>query len=1097
MNKMVSMPTAYLDPASPSSLCATVASVRQANKGLCFLKLTDVDDAASEVSVVQLTVWNLPALTRLKVADRIKATSIEPDPYAPVSERSVQAYLLRDGSLLEILGSCVDSVRSVATYAGVERFHFTPDNVRWGSSLRRMRVGAVNVLSWSGDSEDALPIPPYARSNFPSDNPKILSPILLPTTDTSAVAITRHQEALRVVGWRVCCPSDPELVEILRDKAQLVKHAEAFGLRERHFPWSVNDAEIVALQEPPYKRLPAVWKPRYGQFGRGVRLIETEGELDQLIAHCKEKHGDATTCREVGGFPMLGVLQEYVGGARECSASLLVWKGKIVDSVVCEYYYHGVASSSVCSGTSKKTLSPHCVAALPDSMSSSSVSASETRNRDDGNIEEEASKRDLEAEASMTNQCGGYEHASSEVPHIWPQKAVEDRTKRRFLELPRKHAQVFEQLLTPAFSGVCNFNYKVVIKQDEAEEEKQPVVEGEDENSSMIEALRIFECNPRPGGDLIQDAPREIGARFLEKLDSLLREDNSASTASVTTALSRSNSTASSSSDPSNATKLSNPSLVSVVMPCYNAAEDLDACIESIVKQTYPNLELVCHDDCSSRDNTRELLLDWLEACQKVLSDQRRDKEAQNGASDNSSGSAVERANEWIGLGEQDRKFRRRDVLRQRRLVQGRANCFSIVLSFGAVNRGEGFARNEAVRHAKGDYLCTMDADDLMHPDRIISQYKLCLVHPDALIGGNFERVPEGSTHRYTTWANGLSAEGVYLDQYREVTMIHPTWFMRREVFERAGGYHERELQGANRWSDQVNIARGAASCLAAGLTEAMTDFPITSSEAALLEKTSQERDDAQNKWRSPLAADLRFFHCHLDAGGSLRKVDDVVLTYRHRPGASLCAETSRRILFEVRCRALERRVLLQRVVRAAGDGEEQQGHIIKNHHLGGQLVRDWRSEGFTIWGCGRDGKLFFQTLSEVVKRNFVNAFCDVAERRLLETTEITENGKRRTTRRKRTVMSGKNGDSKGGSYCASTTSTKPSSHMRTTAKRFYVHCDYGDLKIPILAPEEAKPLFIICVAKCRYYAEVMEVMRTRIPGGENLVEGRDYWFFC
>lgn len=57
--------------------------------------------------------------------------------------------------------------------------------------------------------------------------------------------------------------------------------------------------------------------------------------------------------------------------------------------------------------------------------------------------------------------------------------------------------------------------------------------------------------------------------------------------------------------------------LVSFIIPTYNAEKTIDRCLESVVNQTYENLEIICCDDCST-DETWNKLKEWAEKDSRV-----------------------------------------------------------------------------------------------------------------------------------------------------------------------------------------------------------------------------------------------------------------------------------------------------------------------------------------------------------------------------------------------------------------------------------------------------------------------------------------------
>ena len=50
--------------------------------------------------------------------------------------------------------------------------------------------------------------------------------------------------------------------------------------------------------------------------------------------------------------------------------------------------------------------------------------------------------------------------------------------------------------------------------------------------------------------------------------------------------------------------------LVSIIVPVYNVEEYLDECVESLVNQTYPDIEIILVDD-GSPDNCPKMCDDW------------------------------------------------------------------------------------------------------------------------------------------------------------------------------------------------------------------------------------------------------------------------------------------------------------------------------------------------------------------------------------------------------------------------------------------------------------------------------------------------------
>jgi hypothetical protein len=179
---------------------------------------------------------------------------------------------------------------------------------------------------------------------------------------------------------------------------------------------------------------------------------------------------------------------------------------------------------------------------------------------------------------------------------------------------------------------------------------------------------------------------------------------------------------------------------------------------------------------------------------------------------------------------------------------------------------GIGVAKNRAVRQSTGAFLCFLDVDDVLLPKRVELQLAASMEHRLAIVGSGFVREPADATAHYAAWANGMSPKQLWLQQFRETTVLMPTWFMPRSLFDAVGAFRE---------------------------------APPSSGEAE----------------------DLRFFQAHLDLHGaaneasgapSLVRVGDAtapLLMYRWSKGSGT-SRVSRRQLIAIRAAAFERRIV-------------------------------------------------------------------------------------------------------------------------------------------------------------------------------------------
>ncbi len=111
---------------------------------------------------------------------------------------------------------------------------------------------------------------------------------------------------------------------------------------------------------------------------------------------------------------------------------------------------------------------------------------------------------------------------------------------------------------------------------------------------------------------------------------------------------------------------------VTVIVPAFNAEQTIAHAVGSVLRQTWPNLEVIVVDDAST-DRTSEVVRSICE-------------------------------------------------------TDSRVRLFAL-----CDNRGTYPARNLGVEHALGEFVTVLDADDWMHPDRIAVQVRHLLGHPQVI----------------------------------------------------------------------------------------------------------------------------------------------------------------------------------------------------------------------------------------------------------------------------------------------------------------------------------------------------------------------------
>jgi glycogen synthase len=183
--------------------------------------------------------------------------------------------------------------------------------------------------------------------------------------------------------------------------------------------------------------------------------------------------------------------------------------------------------------------------------------------------------------------------------------------------------------------------------------------------------------------------------------------------------------------------------LISVVIPCYNHGVYLEDAVESVLAQSFQNVEIIIVNDGSTDPYTNDLL----------------------------------------------RSF-------------DRPRCRVIHTE----NKGLSAARNNGIKETSGEYLCCLDADDKYHPD-YFSKAATVLDHDKKMQYGSvpaWVQLFGSNNHLWKTLGSNSTGFEPFLQGIRN--NIHSSTMFRRICWEQIGGFDESMTLGYEDWDFWIKM---------------------------------------------------------------------------------------------------------------------------------------------------------------------------------------------------------------------------------------------------------------------------------------------------
>ncbi len=107
-------------------------------------------------------------------------------------------------------------------------------------------------------------------------------------------------------------------------------------------------------------------------------------------------------------------------------------------------------------------------------------------------------------------------------------------------------------------------------------------------------------------------------------------------------------------------------------------------------------------------------------------------------------------------------------------------------------NLGLAASLNIALRQARGDFIARMDADDISKPNRLEVQLNFMEQNQDIDICGSFVKLIDNVGNIRGKIKKPVTDKEIKKELFWLTPLLHPTWFAKREVFEKLKGYDEK-----------------------------------------------------------------------------------------------------------------------------------------------------------------------------------------------------------------------------------------------------------------------------------------------------------------